>query len=60
MNFKLEHMLALSPLEGTLSLDLILILGGTSHAVTWHQIFWLEENWEKGIVLTLIVNLEEV
>jgi hypothetical protein len=60
MNFNLEHMLALSPLEATLSLDLIFLLGGPAHAVAWHQIFWLEKNWEKGVVLTLVVNLEEV
>jgi hypothetical protein len=53
-------MLALSPLEATLSLDLIFLLGGPAHAVAWHQIFWLEKNWEKGVVLTLVVNLEEV
>ena len=60
MNFKLKHMLAFGPLEATLSLNIIYFFGGPAQRVAWHQMFRLEENWEKRVVLTLVVNLEEV
>ena len=60
MDFKLKHMLSLCPLEATLSLNLVIIFGGSSHSLTWHEIFRLQEDWEKRVVLTLVVNLEEV
>jgi hypothetical protein len=60
MYFKLEHMLAFGPLEATLSLNIIYFFGGPVKSVAWHQMLRLEENWEKRVMLTLVVNLEEV
>ena len=60
MNFKLENMLALSFLVATLSLNILPIFGGPAQTVTWHQVFWLEQNRENRVVLTLVVNLKEV
>lgn len=60
MDFKLKHMLGLCPLKATLSLNLVIIFGYSTKIFTWHQIFWLQEYWEKRVVLALVINLEEV